>query len=54
LNPAVTQEMDALVAALTEQETEDRVQGAEEAATRAQAIADTHRTKMQVMAHHAS
>lgn len=49
---SISDEMDALVAALTEQETEDRLKSAEEAAERARKIADAHRTKMQVMAHH--
>ncbi len=54
INAVVSQEMDALVSALTEQETEDRLCSAEEAASGARSIAASHRTKMQVMAHHGS
>lgn len=53
LNGGVSQDMDALIASLTEQETDDRIKTAEEAATLAREIANMHRTKMQVMAHHA-
>jgi serine/threonine protein kinase len=52
MNGAVTEQMDTLVAKLTEQEEEDRLQTAAEAAAMAREIAEAHRTKMQVMAHH--
>ncbi len=54
LRPALSEEIDTLVASLTEQETEDRIPSAEEAANRARKIAAAQRTKMQVMAHHGS
>lgn len=56
VNPAVTEKMDEFVAALTQQEDEDRMQLASDAAAKAHEIADMHRAKMQhetVMAHNA-
>lgn len=52
LNGGVTEAMDKYVASLTEQEDEDRLQTAADAASQAREIAAAHRTKMEVMAHH--
>jgi tRNA A-37 threonylcarbamoyl transferase component Bud32 len=47
LNAAVTEDMDAFVALLTQQEDEDRMQAAAEAAATAKKIAESHQRKMQ-------